>query len=156
MAEYTLLLGADRGDPAATFEQAFAAIRERIGPIGAFSREHWTTPWGFQGDRLFLNRAVLVDSGLEPGKLMDELLAIEAALGRKRSAGEGYAPRVIDIDVLFAGQRVINRPNLVVPHPKVQFRHFALAPAADIVPALIHPLLGESVWDLLNQLEGMQ
>ncbi|MCO6482833.1 MAG: 2-amino-4-hydroxy-6-hydroxymethyldihydropteridine diphosphokinase [Flavobacteriales bacterium] len=151
MAEFTLLFGADRGDRQAAFAAARARLEQRVGAIVATSREHWTEPWGFQDDQPFLNRAVLVESNLEPVRVMAELLTIEKELGRERPAAARYAPRTIDLDILFIGERVIDGPELTVPHPRVHERAFALAPAADLVPALVHPLLGRTVLDLLNQ-----
>jgi 2-amino-4-hydroxy-6-hydroxymethyldihydropteridine diphosphokinase len=150
MAEITLLLGANRGDPPATFARATALIAERVGPVLATSRDHWTEPWGFQDERLFLNRAVLVGTDQPPEAVMEQLLAIEKELGRERPAEGHYASRIIDLDILFVEDRIIEIPGLSVPHPRVHLRAFALAPAADIVPALVHPLLHRTVLDLLN------
>ncbi|MBP8822201.1 MAG: 2-amino-4-hydroxy-6-hydroxymethyldihydropteridine diphosphokinase [Flavobacteriales bacterium] len=150
MAEFTLLMGADLGDPAHTFARATALIAARIGKVLATSRDHWTKPWGFQSDRPFLNRALLVESTMDPGQVMDGLLQIEQELGRKRAPSEGYASRLIDLDILFIGAQIRDQPGLRVPHPRVHLRTFALAPAADIVPGLMHPQAGRTVLDLLN------
>ena len=150
-AVLTLLMGADLGDPPATFAQAARLIAERIGAVLATSRFHWTEPWGFKSDRLFLNQALLVESAWPPLQVMGELLAIERQLGRVRPAGHGYASRSIDLDILFIGQQVIDAPGLAVPHPRVHQRAFALGPAADLVPELVHPVLGHTVLHLLNQ-----
>lgn len=150
MAEFTLLMGANRGDPHATFARATTLIEDRIGPILASSRDHWTSPWGFDDDRLFLNRAILMDSTRNPQDVMDKLLAIEEELGRVREEGIRYTSRTIDIDILFAGSLTINLPDLQLPHPRVHERAFALGPAADIVPGLVHPVLHRTVLDLLN------
>lgn len=150
MAEFTLLLGANRGDPPATFVRAATLIGERIGPILAVSRDHWTLPWGFEDDRLFLNRAILLESNLPPGRVMGLLLEIERELGRERPVDGGYASRPIDIDILFLEGRTVDEPGLLIPHPRVQDRAFALAPAADIVPALVHPRLNQDVLLLLD------
>ena len=154
MAEFTLLLGADRGNPMDTFAEATALIQARVGPVRCSSRDHWTEPWGFRGDHLFLNRALLVESDLEPGEVMLRLLQIERELGRERPAKGGYAPRTIDIDVLFVGDRTIQEPGLTVPHPRVHERAFALAPAADIVPGLVHPTLNTTVLALLDRVQA--
>lgn len=152
MAEITMLLGANRDDPHATFARATTLIEDRIGPILASSRDHWTEPWGFQDSRLFLNRAILVETTIPPEKVMEKLLAIELELGRVRPTdGHHYASRPIDLDILFVGGQVIERAGLSVPHPRVQQRVFALSPAADIVPELVHPLLHRSVLALLNE-----
>ena len=151
MAEFTLLLGANRGEPHATFARATTLIEDRIGHIIASSRDHWTEPWGFQDSRLFLNRAILVGSSLLPGKVMERLLEIEQELGRERTSNSGYSSRIIDLDILFIGDLVLEQPGLSIPHPRVQERTFALAPAADIIPDLVHPLLKRTVMDLLNQ-----
>lgn len=145
-----LLLGGNIGDVKATLDAAGTGVRERIGPVLAYSRDHWSAPWGFSDDRLFLNRALLVRTAREPEALMKEALAIERDLGRVRDEGPGYSARTIDIDVLFIGDRVISTPTLTVPHPLVQLRPFALGPAADIVPDLVHPVLHRTVLTLLN------
>lgn len=150
--EVLLLLGGNLGDPKTTFERAEELIALRAGPILARSRDHLTEPWGFSDERLFLNRALLVETSLDPAQLMKELLAVEQALGRKREPGPRYASRTIDIDILLIGDRVIDLPELKVPHPRLHERAFALAPAADLVPLAIHPLLKRTVLDLLNDL----
>ena len=151
MAEFTLLLGANRGEPHATFARATTLIEDRIGRIVASSRDHWTEPWGFQDSRLFLNRALLLETTLDPERAMERLLEIEQELGRERTSDSGYASRTIDLDILFIGELVIEQPGLSIPHPRVHERTFALAPAADIIPDLMHPLLKCTVMDLLDR-----
>lgn len=152
-----MLLGANRDDPHATFARATTLIEDRIGPILASSRDHWTEPWGFQDSRLFLNRAILVETTMPPEKVMEKLLAIEQELGRVRPAdGHHYVSRPIDLDILFVDDQVIERPGLSVPHPRVHLRVFALSPAADIAPGLVHPLLHRTVLDLLNEAQDQQ
>jgi 2-amino-4-hydroxy-6-hydroxymethyldihydropteridine diphosphokinase len=138
------------GDPRGTFALAEARIGERIGPILARSRDHWTMPWGFTDDRLFLNRALLVRTRLTPKAVMEQALAIEQEGGRVRTPGSGYAARTLDIDLLLAEDQVIDEPGLTVPHPRLHQRYFALAPLADIVPLHLHPVLHRTVLDLLN------
>lgn len=150
MAEVLLLLGGDRGELEATFAQAAARIAARIGPVLAQSRDHWTEPWGFTDDHLFLNRALLITSAMDPRAIMPELLRIETELGRVRDAAVRYAPRTLDIDMLMVGEEVIDAPGLTVPHPRMHQRAFALAPAADVAPGWMHPLLRRTVLHLLN------
>ena len=152
MAEVIVLFGGNSGDPTLTFQAALVLITKRIGHVLALSRDHWTEPWGFADDRLFLNKAIMIDTALLSEKVMTELLAIERELGRERSPDVRYAARPIDLDILFFGNEVIDRPGLTVPHPRVHQRAFALAPTSDIAPGLVHPLFGRSVLDLLNDL----
>jgi len=150
--EAYLLLGGNEGSPVVTLSAAEDLIGERIGEVRARSRDHWTEPWGFEDPRLFLNRALCVATCLAPEVLLKEALAIEAQLRRKRVEGPRYTSRPIDIDVMFVGDAVLDLPGLKVPHPRMHQRTFALAPLADIGPALVHPLLGRSVLQLLNDL----
>ena len=79
--EILLLLGGNEGDPITTFQSAERALEADIGPILARSRDHWTAPWGFSDDRLFLNRAVIIATGLPDHALMPVCLRIEEELG---------------------------------------------------------------------------
>lgn len=154
--EALLLLGGNLGDVKGAFSVAESMIGHPTGRIGAGilarSRDHWTEPWGFSDERLFLNRALLVSTTLEPLELLGELLTIERALGRNRCEEGRYASRTIDIDILLIGDQVIDLPGLVVPHPRMHERAFALEPAADIVPEWVHPVLGRGVMEMLSDL----
>ena len=102
----------------------------------ACSRVYETKPVGGppQGD--FLNAAVLVS--WEEGDLLEALQAIERDLGRERDVRWG--PRTIDLDILWAEDRIISDPpRLVVPHPRLHERAFALAPLLDVVPDAVDP-----------------
>lgn len=148
--EVLLLLGGNVGDPVVALGQAERLLGVRAGQVLARSRDHWTLPWGFTDDRLFLNRALLLSTTRPPDELLGEVLAIETTLGRRRIAGVRYGARTIDIDVLLIGGSVVNTPGLEVPHPRMHERAFALAPAADIAPGWVHPVLGRTVLQLLN------
>jgi len=148
--EVLVLLGGDLGDQVINISTAERLIGERAGKVLARSRDHWTEPWGFKGDALFLNRALLVSTSLPPEVLMKAFMAIETELGRDRTAPGRYGSRTVDIDILLMGGQVIGSPNLQVPHPRFHERAFALAPAADIVPGWVHPVQGLTVLQLLN------
>jgi 2-amino-4-hydroxy-6-hydroxymethyldihydropteridine diphosphokinase len=79
---------------------------------------------------------------------MDKLLEIEQHMGRSRS-GAGYSDRVIDIDMLFYGNRQLDHPRLKLPHPSIGDRMFVLAPLADIAPGFVHPGTGLSIKEML-------
>ncbi|MBK8499664.1 MAG: 2-amino-4-hydroxy-6-hydroxymethyldihydropteridine diphosphokinase [Flavobacteriales bacterium] len=150
--EVLLLLGGNLGDPASALGEAERWIAERVGTVLSRSRDHWTAPWGFTDERLFLNRAVILRTALEPQELMAELLRIENELGRTRDEAKRYAARTIDIDILLIGDSVVDIPSLQVPHPRLHERAFALAPAADIAPDWRHPVKHRTVLQLLNDL----
>jgi 2-amino-4-hydroxy-6-hydroxymethyldihydropteridine diphosphokinase len=89
---------------------------------------------------------------MEPGELLDFLLAAEKRMGRVR--GERWGPRVIDLDILIFGHKVINEGALQIPHPRLHERRFVLAPLCDIAPHLVHPLLGKTISQILAELPG--
>lgn len=149
-SEMVLLLGGDLGDPQAELGRAEHSIEARLGTVLSRSRDHWTEPWGFSAPTLFLNRALLVSTTLEPLQALAECLSIEREQGRTRSTGLEPTSRIIDIDILLIGERIIDLPGLTVPHPRLHLRRFALAPLADILPSWRHPLLGRTALDLLN------
>jgi len=156
--EALLLLGGNIGDPQETLLKAERLIAEHAGRIVSRSRDHWTEPWGFSDERLFLNRALIVATRLDPAELLAVLLRIEAELGRIRTDDERYEARTIDIDILLIQERVVETPTLTVPHPRMHERLFALAPSADIAPGWRHPVFGASVFNLLlsaEQTEGV-
>ena len=149
-----ILLGGDLGDPLAALEHAERAIAGDIGQVLARSRDHWTEPWGFRSTTLFLNRALLVSTELPLPVVLERSLAIEQRLGRVRSVASTPTSRVIDIDILAAGNAVIDTHRLVVPHPRLPMRRFALAPLCDIAPGWLHPTLQRTALDLLNSVPG--
>jgi 2-amino-4-hydroxy-6-hydroxymethyldihydropteridine diphosphokinase len=149
-----LLLGGNIGEPQATLEHAEKAIDARIGTVLARSRDHWSPPWGFTDERLFLNRAVVVYSALLPGAILNECLRIEAELGRLRPTDGRMEARPIDIDILAVEEGVIRENGLIVPHPRMEQRRFALGPMADICPSWRHPGSGRTVLELLDNLQA--
>lgn len=147
--EALLLLGGNEGDPSATLSEAERRLFPEAGALLGRSRDHWTVPWGFTDARLFLNRALLLATPMTPEALLAHCLGVEAALGRRRT-GVGYGPRPIDIDVLWMNGLVRLDKAPLLPHPRMHERAFALGPAADLCPDHVHPLLGRTILDLLN------
>ncbi len=147
-----LLLGGNLGDPCATLTRAAELIGERTGMLVAQSRDHWTEPWGFEAEQLFLNRALIARTSLSPSDLLTALLKIEHELGRRRSGESGYTSRTIDIDILLLQDVTLSTTLLTLPHPRMHQRWFALAPSADVAPGWRHPLLGRTILELLNDL----
>lgn len=147
-----LLLGGNLDGPPALLARAEELLARRAGTSIARSRDHWTEPWGFTDAPLFLNRALIVRTHMDPMALLEECLAVERELGRVRGTGPGYTSRTVDIDILLCGTETLATEKLVVPHPRMHERAFALAPSADIAPSWRHPSLGRTVLQLLNDL----
>ena len=146
-------LGANLGDRAATLARAIELLGERPGiEIVAVSSFRETDPVGFLDQPRFLNAAVAVEASLGPEALLATLLDVEQELGRVRD-GPRFGPRTVDLDLLLYGQVTLERPGLTLPHPRLHERAFALAPLAELDPALVVPGRG-AVADLLQGLES--
>ena len=113
---------------------------------------HETEPVGGPaGQGKYLNAAALLETALSPDELLAALLAIELDLGRDRSSGVRNAPRTVDLDLLFYDQEIIEKPGLHVPHPRMHERQFVLAPLVEIAPEWVHPVLRQTVCELLRR-----
>ena len=106
---------------------------------------------GSGGAAAVLNGAMLLETSRGPLELMRELLKIERAMGRERTVPKG--PRVIDLDLLLYGMAEIGMAELTVPHPAMQERRFVLEPLSEIAPAMMHPVLGLTVGEMLGRLK---
>ena len=134
-----LLLGSNLGDSVKMLSRAIEEIRMHIGTIVKTSSIYKTSAWGIEDQPDFLNQALEVDSDLNPQMLLDKINEIELQLGRIRY--EKWHERIIDIDILYYGDQIVNNPGLSIPHPENQNRNFVLAPMAEIAPQFIHPIL---------------
>ncbi|MBV9440112.1 MAG: 2-amino-4-hydroxy-6-hydroxymethyldihydropteridine diphosphokinase [Candidatus Eremiobacteraeota bacterium] len=124
-------IGSNLGDPAQHVERALERLRE-LGTVAARSRLYRSEPWGDRDQPAFVNAAALLDTALEPEALLAALKGIERDAGRVRS--RRWGPRALDLDVLLYGERSIAMQDLVVPHPRLLERAFALVPLAEIDP----------------------
>ena len=142
-------LGGNLEDPRAQIERALGLLAAEGGvEVIAVSTLRETDPVGYEDQPRFLNGAAEVQTSLEARELLERLLAIERRLGRARGAGPRFGPRTIDLDLLLHGDQVIAEPGLVIPHPRLHERRFALEPLAELDPALEIPGRG-SVQTLL-------
>lgn len=139
-----MLLGGNLGDRSYYFSSAISLIRERIGVITAMSSLYETEPWGVDEEKWFLNQALKITSSLLPAEVLEKIHGIEKKLGRKRNIA-GYISRNIDIDILFVDEEIYYSNKLVIPHPRLHKRRFALLSLLEIAPTLRHPLLDRSV-----------
>jgi 2-amino-4-hydroxy-6-hydroxymethyldihydropteridine diphosphokinase len=144
-----LSLGSNLGDRSINLQTALSRISAECGPLTASSVVYETAPWGFKPDSDFLNLAVAIETELKPEMLLDALLNIEKSMGRIRGK-KGYESRIIDIDILFYSDLIIENQRLVIPHPHLHKRRFVLVPLADIAPEFIHPVLKKSILSLLE------
>ncbi|HMO52108.1 MAG TPA: 2-amino-4-hydroxy-6-hydroxymethyldihydropteridine diphosphokinase [Kiritimatiellia bacterium] len=155
LPEIGLGLGANQGDRAANLRAAKALIGGIPGvTIVAQSRLYDTEPVGVKPeyrDLQFINAVLVITSELPLEILHTRLLAIEEEIGRRRT-DDKFAPRPLDIDILFAGDRVLDTPTLKLPHPQCLKRRFVLAPLAEVRPELVLPTVRCPVRELLDNL----
>jgi 2-amino-4-hydroxy-6-hydroxymethyldihydropteridine diphosphokinase len=146
-------VGANLGDREGTIRNALADLDARPDvAVVAVSTLRETDPVGYLDQPPFLNGAAALETELGPRELLDALLDVERELGRVRGDGPRYGPRPIDLDLLLLGDLVVDEPGLVVPHPRLHERPFALEPLAELEPALVVPGRG-AVKDLIARLE---
>ncbi|HMM56933.1 MAG TPA: 2-amino-4-hydroxy-6-hydroxymethyldihydropteridine diphosphokinase [Rudaea sp.] len=132
-------LGSNLADPSAQVTAGSAALAELPATrLVACSRLYGSAPWGRSAQPEFVNAAAHLETALPPRELLDLLLAIERAAGRVRD-GTRWGPRVLDLDILVYGDRVLNESGLHVPHPHLHERAFVLVPLAEIAPELDIP-----------------
>lgn len=141
-----LALGTNMGNRATNLKETIAALPPQM-EVKAKSKVYETPPWGYAEQEKFLNQVLKVKTYLEPEQLLKHLKRLEVALGRTASFQNG--PRLIDIDILFYDNLVLESPALVIPHPHVHERGFVLLPMMDIAPDFVHPVKQRSVRDLI-------
>lgn len=144
-----LLIGGNTQDPLKQLYRAERLIAERCGDLLLMSRIYRTAAWGPIPQADFFNRALLVATSLLPTQLLHTLLQIETEMGRIRT--EKMGPRLIDIDILLLDDLQVENPELIIPHPLLAARRFALQPLTEIAPHLLHPVLGKTIETLLNE-----
>jgi 2-amino-4-hydroxy-6-hydroxymethyldihydropteridine diphosphokinase len=142
-----LLLGSNEGDAAAQLQLAIQQLELLVGEVTSLSCVYATAPWGHIDQPDFLNQAVAVQTPLSAMELLHTIKQIEIAMGRVASIKWGQ--RLIDIDILLYGDLVLTSEYLIVPHPHLPIRRFALIPLCDIAGQVVHPVLHCSISQLL-------
>lgn len=146
-------LGSNLGNRNELLREALRNIDLRIGRVVALSSFYETAPDGFDSDNFFLNAACHIQTQLSAEEVLEVTQVIERELGRRqKSAGQGYADRPIDIDILLYDGLVVELPHLQIPHPRMHERAFVLLPLADIAPEAIHPISGKTIAELKREL----
>jgi 2-amino-4-hydroxy-6-hydroxymethyldihydropteridine diphosphokinase len=146
-----IALGSNMGDRLENLQAALRSMPPAIRPL-AQSPIYETSPWGFTDQPDYLNQVILAETDLAPQQLLDQLKSIEVNLGRMPTFH--YGPRLIDLDILFYDDLVLQTPHLTIPHPRLAERLFVLAPMADLAPDLRHPVLGQTMRQLLEAVQS--
>lgn len=145
-----LALGTNLGEREQNLQVAIDALQAEMRLVKK-SAIYVTPPWGFEDQSEFLNQVIEVRTNLEPLPLLAFLKDLETTMGRVKTFRNG--PRLIDLDILFYGERLVAEPQLQIPHPRLQDRAFVLVPLCEIAPGLVHPRLNRSVRALLSQVD---
>jgi len=142
-----LSLGTNIGNRPANLKQALSSLPPQM-TVKKKSRVYETPPWGYTEQDNFLNQVVKVSTYLEPEPLLKHIKRLEVALGRKSTFRHG--PRLIDIDILFYDEEILETSSLVIPHPHLHERGFVLMPLMDIAPDLVHPVQKKKIRELMG------
>ena len=144
-----ILTGSNQGQRKRFLQKAIDQIGQQCGNIIKVSSIYETAAWGNTKQAAFLNQVISIQTKLLPDELMQQLLQIEAVLGRIRTGK--YGPRTIDLDILFYDELIYHSAIVTVPHPAIQERKFVLIPLAELSPRKIHPVYKKSIAVLLRE-----
>lgn len=143
-----LLTGGNLGNRIANLHTAKGLVNQWAGKVVQESGIYETAAWGLADQPAFLNQVLVLDSPLSAQKLLEVLLHLEQQMGRLRLQQNG--PRLIDIDILFFNDEIIQTTTLSIPHPRLHVRKFSLIPLFEINPGLVHPVLNQTIAALLS------
>ena len=151
MSDVYLGIGSNMGDRQANIDRALELLKhaEDIEVVAVSKVIESDPEGGSRGQSRYLNGVLHVRTDLTPLDLLSQLKMIERRLGRKK--GPEMSPRPMDLDILFYDDVVIiEGKTLSIPHPRLEKRHFVLAPLNELAPDLVHPRLKKTVQELLN------
>ena len=148
---YYLLLGGNLQNTLAAFKQSIDELSE-VGTVKLISEVIKSEPWGYESVNEYKNQALLFVTGLPPVKLLEKTQLIEKIIGRIKQQQTTYEDRVIDIDILFCDEIILESENLTIPHPMLHLREFALQPLCEIASSYIHPKLNKTIAQILKDL----
>ena len=143
-----LQLGSNLGDRELLLKDAILAIENRVGDIVNFSKVYESAPWRVEGQDNFLNQILKIKTTLLACEVLSIVLNIEEQLGRIRI--EKWGERLIDIDIIFYNDSIIETPELCVPHKHLHERMFVLKPLHEIAPEMVHPKYNKTIDELLK------
>jgi 2-amino-4-hydroxy-6-hydroxymethyldihydropteridine diphosphokinase len=144
-----LQLGSNMGDRNAYLQKARKLITEKIGMIKKRSRIYESVPWGIENQNNYLNQVLELKSKFTADEVLQKILDIENKIGRIRN--EKWGERIIDIDILFYNDLIIEKEELCIPHIHLHNRKFVLTPLHEISPDYIHPKYRKKVSELMQE-----
>ncbi|HSB66342.1 MAG TPA: 2-amino-4-hydroxy-6-hydroxymethyldihydropteridine diphosphokinase [Anaerolineales bacterium] len=145
-----LSLGSNLGDRTLNLQTAIAHLAPNVRVISQ-SSIYETEPWGYADQPTFLNQVVKASTSMEPIELLDFLKETEISVGRQETFR--FGPRVIDLDILFYDDLVLDTSRLTIPHPRIAERAFVLIPMAEIDPNFRHPIFNKTILELKTSMK---
>lgn len=147
-----IAIGSNLGDRTGNVREAVRLVADGVkATLISMSSLYETEPWGVKEQGPFVNAAMVVDTDLAPLELLAHLKSVEASMGRTRTVHWG--PRVIDLDIIFLDDMVIEEKGLKVPHPGADERAFVMVPLAEIAPDFVHPATGATLAGMAGSLD---
>jgi 2-amino-4-hydroxy-6-hydroxymethyldihydropteridine diphosphokinase len=143
-------MGSNLGNRLANLRTAINSLSTKIQPLTQ-SSVYETEPWGYSDQPTFLNLVLKGETKLDPQDLLTFLKDTEKSMGRKETFR--FGPRLIDLDILFFDDLVLESPNLTIPHPRIIERAFVLVPLAEITPDFIHPVRAEAITHIKSTID---
>ncbi|NPV84901.1 MAG: 2-amino-4-hydroxy-6-hydroxymethyldihydropteridine diphosphokinase [Anaerolineae bacterium] len=145
-----IALGSNLKDRFANLQKAIGFLSKTLKDLRA-SEVYETVPWGYLDQPMYLNQVIEAQTDLSPHDLHQLLKDIEIAMGREPTFK--YGPRIIDLDILFYDDIVLDTPDLTIPHPQMSARAFVLVPLATLAPNLRHPVSGLTITQMLSNVD---
>ncbi|WP_170227019.1 2-amino-4-hydroxy-6-hydroxymethyldihydropteridine diphosphokinase [Luteibaculum oceani] len=145
---YVLLVGANLNDPKQQISEALKRFKKEINGSVIVSSLFRSEAWGFDSELYFLNQVWICRSEKSPLTMLNFIKGIEHEMGRVKTQSERYESRLIDIDILFKGNSVIDFPELQIPHPLIYKRKFTTVPLSELIPNFNHPVLNQKMFQL--------
>ena len=141
-----LHLGSNIGDRIGHLDRAVTLIGQHLGSVEQESSYYETEAWGETEQDDFINQAISLQSALSAEEILKGILSVEEQMGRLRL--KKWGPRIIDIDLIFYGEMIIESSELSLPHPRLHLRNFVLIPLLELIPDFIHPEFKKSIEEL--------
>ena len=146
-----LMLGSNLGDRMENVQLAEKMISEGIGEVKKSSAFYETEPWGIINQPSFYNKLLLVETIYCALEVLKLSMKIEQLMGRHRTEENRWKERIMDIDIIYFDEQIIQLPELYLPHPRLHLRNFVLLPLMELAPNLIHPVLKKTTIEMLNE-----